>query len=437
MLVGLLGGAAAAGVDHHDLAAPSLDGLDPTREVGGGAQRAVGLPRVGAQHEQVVGAVEVGHGDEERVAEHEAARHVLGHLVDRAGGVEVAAAERLDDGAVVEDAGQRVGRGVAEVQRHRVTAVGVQHGGEAPVHLGERLGPRDLLPGGRGRVVAATDERRPQPVGVFVQLLEARPLGADEALGERVVPVPADAHHLGAPGGDLQPAGGLAQRAGAVVHGQLGLGLGAFGDRHDRRPPVVRHGASFPVGRPGPEPTAEAIESRHAGCTERPAGIPRAVGGRRGPGRRRDRPGAARAPRGRAVARGVPRPAIPREHLLPVLQPDAPPERPRAPAVDPGRLPRPPDLRRPARWRGDRPRRLRPLGHARRGRGGVHHRRPAPRPGVGHRAARVARGGGPRGRASGRWWPRCCRPTGACWPSSTRPASRPPARSPTGSSRCA
>ncbi len=125
VLVGLLGGAREAGVDHDDLAAARLDRLHPAGEVGRGAERAVGFPRVGTEHDQVVGAVEVGHGDQQRAAEEQPARHVLGHLVDGAGREHVGRAERLGDGAVVEDAGQRVGGRVAEVQRHRRPSVRV------------------------------------------------------------------------------------------------------------------------------------------------------------------------------------------------------------------------------------------------------------------------------------------------------------------------
>ena len=48
-----------------------------------------------------------------------------------------------------------------------------------------------------------------------MQLLERRALRADEAVAEHVVPVAADAHDLVAPQRDLEPAGRLAQRAGA------------------------------------------------------------------------------------------------------------------------------------------------------------------------------------------------------------------------------
>ena len=58
--------------------------------VGRGGQAAVGRERVGAEHEQVVGAVDVGHRHGEAAAEHEAGGDLLGPLVDGAGREDVA-----------------------------------------------------------------------------------------------------------------------------------------------------------------------------------------------------------------------------------------------------------------------------------------------------------------------------------------------------------
>ena len=65
----------------------------------------------------------------------------------------------------------------------------------------------------------ALDERPAQPVGVLVELLEGRALGADEPVAEHVLAVAADAGDPGVAVGagqpDLEPAARLAQRAGA------------------------------------------------------------------------------------------------------------------------------------------------------------------------------------------------------------------------------
>ena len=80
--VGLLRGAAAPGVDDDEPPAPRLHRLDPTREVGGRAQAPVRRVGVGAEHDEEVGAVEVGHRDRDRRSEHVPGRHVARHLVD-------------------------------------------------------------------------------------------------------------------------------------------------------------------------------------------------------------------------------------------------------------------------------------------------------------------------------------------------------------------
>jgi hypothetical protein len=61
VLVGKLGGAGTARIGHHELAAALAERLQPSWEVGRGAQRAVGFRGIGAEHEQIAGAVQVGH----------------------------------------------------------------------------------------------------------------------------------------------------------------------------------------------------------------------------------------------------------------------------------------------------------------------------------------------------------------------------------------
>ena len=155
--------------------------------VGRGQQAAVRRERVGAQHQQVVGAVDVRDRDAERRAEHQAGGHVLGHLVDGGRGEDVARAERLHERAPVEQRVEVVGVRVAEVDGDRVAPVLVQQRRQAAVDLGEGLVPRDLLEAGRRCARAACGSGR-----VLVQGLQREALGADEPVAEDVVRVAAD-----------------------------------------------------------------------------------------------------------------------------------------------------------------------------------------------------------------------------------------------------
>ena len=78
VLVGLLGGAGAARIDDHDLAPPLTDPAQPAAHVGRRHQAAVGGQRVGAEDDQVLGAVYVGDRDAEGAAEHVGAETCLG-----------------------------------------------------------------------------------------------------------------------------------------------------------------------------------------------------------------------------------------------------------------------------------------------------------------------------------------------------------------------
>ena len=123
VLVGLARGPRAPRVDDDHLAAARADGAQAPAHVGRREQAAVGGERVGAEDEQVVGAVDVGHRDRRPAAEHQRRGHLLGVLVDRAGAVEVARLQRLEQDAAVEQAAEVVGAGVADVGGDRVVAV--------------------------------------------------------------------------------------------------------------------------------------------------------------------------------------------------------------------------------------------------------------------------------------------------------------------------
>ena len=93
VLGGDLGGLGAARVEHHHPAAARLQLAQPVREVGHRPQRAVGRHRVGAEHQQVGRAVDVGDRQEQLVAVHQVRHQLVGELVDRGRAVAVAGAE--------------------------------------------------------------------------------------------------------------------------------------------------------------------------------------------------------------------------------------------------------------------------------------------------------------------------------------------------------
>jgi len=141
VLVGLTRGARAARVDHHDLAAAGADRAQAPAHVGRREQAAVGGQRVGAEDQQVVGAVDVGHGDGGAAAEHQRRGHLLGVLVDGAGAEDVARLQRLEQDPPVDQAAQVVGVRVADVGGDRVAAVLGLDRGQTAIDLGEGLVP--------------------------------------------------------------------------------------------------------------------------------------------------------------------------------------------------------------------------------------------------------------------------------------------------------
>lgn len=247
MPVGEFGGAGASRVDDGQGAAAGSQGLELAGEVGGGAEAAVGFQGVGADEQEVVGVVQVRHGDRVGVAVEQSAGHVLGHLVDRGGGEDAAGAEGSEQDGRVEGAGHGVHVRVAEDDSDGVRSV----------PLGDRSQPRGhrvegFLPGGFAQFAVLAYERGAQSVRVAVGGSEGGALRADEPLAEHVVTVAPGAGHPGALDRERQPAGGFAQ--GADAQGGAGVGGGAGGAGHGVLPEAVAAlahglGPSIPTGR--------------------------------------------------------------------------------------------------------------------------------------------------------------------------------------------
>ena len=191
-------------VHHHHPTASLLDGLESPRPVGGGGQAPVGLVWVGAKHEQVMGAVDVRHRDEVGMAEHETAGDMFGHLVDRRCREDVLGAQGAQKYLPVEDPGEIVNVGVAQVDADSIGSVLGDDRRQTFADEGERL-----LPCGVAPAVVGADLRCSQPVWIGFELFESGTLGANEPVGEDVVAIAANATYHVILDRDLQTAGGL------------------------------------------------------------------------------------------------------------------------------------------------------------------------------------------------------------------------------------
>ncbi len=210
VLVGFLGRLRPARVHHDEAPAAFADRPQPARNVRHGHEAAVRRERVRTEDEDVVGAVQVGHGHGERATEHEPGAHLLRHLVDRAGAEHVRRPEALQQDPTLDDRPEVVRIRIAEVHGHRV-AVLLEDRTEPALDLRERLVPRRVVPR-----VAAPDLRPADPVGVRFELLERGALGTEVAVAEHVLFVTPHQGELVVVEVQLQAAGRLAEWTGPV-----------------------------------------------------------------------------------------------------------------------------------------------------------------------------------------------------------------------------
>ena len=210
MLIGRLSRPRANGIDDDEPATACLERPQARRHVRGRPERAIRDEWVGAEHEHEVGAVDVGDGDRQSGAEHEAGGHLGRHLIDGARGEDIARAEGSDEGGCVERGGGIVDVRIAEEESDCAIAVGLADRTKEAIDLGP-----SLVPGGPVMLaIGASDERKSKSCGVVVKLPERDALGAHVAAGEDIRFIASDLRHLITVEGDLQAAGRLAQRAG-------------------------------------------------------------------------------------------------------------------------------------------------------------------------------------------------------------------------------
>ena len=217
-------GFCATRVDHDQPAATRLHGAGLALEVRYRPHAAVAGQRVGADHQQQVGAHDVGQRHRQPVAKHQSAGQLLGHLVQGGGRKHVFAAQRPGQLAKVAHQADLVRRRVAHHHRGGIASVQGDHWRQPAFDLG-----KGLVPAGRHMHAVAFDQRCAQPIRVFVQVFQRHALGANVPGAEHVLRVAPDADDAALLHLDLQPATGFTQRADTVVGGVGHAGLGLLG----------------------------------------------------------------------------------------------------------------------------------------------------------------------------------------------------------------
>ena len=188
VLVGDLRGLGPARVEHDESPTARGELASAPREVRNGPQGAVRGHRVVADEHEEVGAVDVGHREEELVAVERPGDDLVGQLVDRRRGEAVPRAQQAHEGGVVGQGTEAVDVRVAEVDRDAR---------RPRARAARRPAARRRTGSPSSHDTSRQPRRRPddgsaQPVGVLVDVLEGERLGADVAARERVGLVPAD-----------------------------------------------------------------------------------------------------------------------------------------------------------------------------------------------------------------------------------------------------
>ena len=219
-----VGGLGAAWIDDDELAARGqrLQALADARR---GHQAAHRCHRIGAEHQEVIGTVDVRNRQQELMPVHLRTDQLMRPLIDRRRGKHVRRAQCPKQRRQVCDMAEVMHVGIAEVHADRTCAMLALDRCKPLSRKREGLVPADLLP-----VAAVPPQRHPQPVGVGFQVEDRVALRTDVAAAEGIGIVAANRTQATAIEAELQAADRFAQRASAKTR---------FLGRHVD-PPVLR-----------------------------------------------------------------------------------------------------------------------------------------------------------------------------------------------------
>src|SRR5262249_26184524 len=192
----------------------SVQGFGFIAEVWHCLQASVGYYGIRAQNQQEVRSLDVRNRDGDPVPEHEPGGKLFGHLVKSRSGKDVARAQRPAQAGNVQQQSCLMHDGIAQSQRNCIAPASLHDRRQTALNSG-----KSLCPGGRSKTSVPLDQRRAQPVWIFVQIFKRNALGAEIAAAEDIRLMTANLLHLALDQGKFQTAASLAERANAVVDG--------------------------------------------------------------------------------------------------------------------------------------------------------------------------------------------------------------------------
>ena len=212
----------ATRVHHYQLAA-CHQRLQALLEARGRHQAAVRSHGVGAEHQQVIGVVDVRNGNEELMPIHGPCHQLVRPLVHGRRREYIARFELAQQRRQIREVPEMMHVRVAEVGRERIGAMRTLHRGQPRARLRKGRLPGNLFPG-----ISAPAQGAAQAVRVVFQVQNGIALGANMTTAERVRGVASNSLEFAAGVAKFQPANGLAERAGTETTGFRQSGHGGL-----------------------------------------------------------------------------------------------------------------------------------------------------------------------------------------------------------------
>src|SRR5579864_3683085 len=214
MFIGHVGSLSASWIDDNKPPTTRTHHLGFVAKIRHSPEASIGNHWICAQHQQKVSTLDVRYRNRKEVAEHQAARKMLGHLVQGRRGKNILRSQGATQARRVKQQREFVDDGISQRQSNRIRSMFGDDWRQAALNLGESLIPCGFL-----KASVAFNQRLAEAIRIFMQVLKSHAFGTEIAMAEDIGGVPANAFYAAFGHSNFKATTCFTKRADPMVNG--------------------------------------------------------------------------------------------------------------------------------------------------------------------------------------------------------------------------